>query len=288
MKVYTVMIGLISVIGFCACKDAQKVSSPNTQLETLTLKGLYQGRNLFIQNPFHPTNPNHPNPVGAQKYWINGELMCNFQKRERTCKWSSAFEVEFDKTLLRIGDSVTVQVAYYPGSKPKCLNPEVMLPMSTYKVVDISVSKEGILKWSTKGETGKLPFGVEQFRWGKWINLGTVPGKGVPVLNNYTFDVQQHLHSGTNKFRISQTGYRMKPRLSKHLEVDPSLDVIYIDPLARKFRIIRFNAVTRYEVEDSSKNVLLKGYGNEIDLSRLKRGEYYLRYDNTEERFLKK
>lgn len=261
---------------------------PDTNLRFLVYKGLYQGRNLYFQNPSHPSNPNGRNPVGAQMYWINGDQLCNFQKKSRTCKWSSVFEVVFDNTLLKIGDSVTVHVAHYPQSTPRCINPEVLLSMSTYKVMDIKLSREGVLKWTTKGEVGKLPFDIMQFRWNKWIKIGEVPGAGIPTENSYTFDVSKDLHSGSNRFRVSQSGYTRKPRFSKPVDIDPGIAEVSLDPLARKFRTLRLSGQTRYEVLDSRDNIVIKGYGDNVDLGKLKKGEYYLHYDNKQEQFLKK
>ncbi len=56
--------------------------------------------------------------------------------------------------------------------------------------------------WGTTGETGALPFVVQQFKWNKWVNVGEVMGRGVPGENTYNYQTAEV--SGVNRFRVLQ------------------------------------------------------------------------------------
>lgn len=51
---------------------------------------------------------------------------------------------------------------------------------STFVVADggISCTPDGTLTWTTTGESGKLTFTIEQYRWNKWVAIGEVDGLG--------------------------------------------------------------------------------------------------------------
>jgi hypothetical protein len=54
-------------------------------------------------------------------------------------------------------------------------------------------------------------------------------------------------------------------------------------------KLIEFSDDTRYEIFDMYGNVVLKGFGNEVDVQNLKKGTYYINYDNkTGDKFTKK
>ena len=50
---------------------------------------------------------------------------------------------------------------------------------------------------------------------------------------------------------------------------------------------ITFTQKTKYEIFDSFGNIVKKGFGDKIDCVTLKKGLYYLNYDNTNDEFSK-
>src|SRR6185369_99629 len=93
----------------------------------------------------------------------------------------------------------------------------------------MEIDKDGTFKWSTKSETGKLAFAIEQFRWNKWVKVGEVDGIGTPSTNPYTSKVVPH--SGQNQVRVRQTDYSGQPRLSKPVEVMADVPKITFAPV---------------------------------------------------------
>src|ERR1700741_1848779 len=129
----------------------------------IILEGNYQGKNLYIQNPFGS------NGVGfcVSEVKVNGNITTDEIN-------SSAFEIDMKPHKLNIGDKVEIKIFHKEDCKPKVLNAEVLKPKSTYEVISMNVDKDGTFTWSTKSETGKLAFAVEQFRWNKWVKVGEV------------------------------------------------------------------------------------------------------------------
>ncbi|HIP36308.1 MAG TPA: T9SS type A sorting domain-containing protein [Crocinitomix sp.] len=245
----------------------------------LSLEGHYQGKNLFVQNPededgfgFCVTNVT-----------VNGDPMSDGVE-------SSAFEIPFEEFGIKIGDPVFIVLEHGMGCKPKILNSEVLLPKSTYEIQNISCTPDGKLEWSTTGESGKLAFVIEQYRWNKWVVVGEVDGKGTSGPNKYTFEVSPH--SGENKIRVAQTDHTGKKRPSKAVTfVNTSIKEPEFNPKRVK-KIIKFTASgkpieTKYEIFDAYGNIVKKGVGSQVDCSNLKKGAYYINYDNKNEKFIK-
>jgi hypothetical protein len=245
----------------------------------IILEGNYQGKNLYIQNPFGS------NGVGfcVSEVKVNGNITTDETN-------SSAFEIDLKQHKLNVGDKVEIKIFHKEDCKPKVLNPEVLKPKSTFEVISMNVEKDGTFSWSTKSETGKLTYAIEQYRWNKWVKVGEVDGVGTPVTNNYSFKIVPH--SGKNQVRVRQTDYSGQPRLSKAAEFSSDVPDISFAPIKVKSDI-NFVASgkpieTMYEIYDQYGNIVKKGYGDKIDVSNLPKGGYFLNYDNKMGEFVKK
>lgn len=241
---------------------------------TIVLDGNYQGKNIYVQNPFSGTG------VGFCTYEVrvNGNVTTDEIN-------SSAFEIDLTIHQLNIGDKVNIAIKHKDDCKPKVLNPEVLKPKSTFEIVEMDIDKDGVMKWSTKGESGKLPYIVEQFRWNKWIKVGEVEGNGTPEQNNYSFKITPH--TGENQFRVKQIDYTGKPRYSKSAKFVSTAPEITFSPVKVAKDII-FTGETMFEIYDSYGNIVKKGFADKVDVSNLKKGIYYLNYDYKTDKFVKK
>ena len=245
----------------------------------IVLDGVYQGKNIYIQNPFSASG------VGfcVQEVRVNGNVTTDEIA-------SSAFEIDLHNFQFKLGDKVEIKIIHKDDCKPKVLNPEVLNPKSTYEIVSMSVDPNFTFKWTTKGETGKLTYQIEQFRWNKWVKVGEMEGVGSMVQNEYSFKVTPH--SGNNKFRVKQVDYTGQPRISRTVEAASSIGEITFSP-AKVTKEIGFYSKdvpveTLYEVYDQYGNIVKKGFASKIDASDLQKGAYYLNYDNIMAEFLKK
>jgi len=245
----------------------------------IILEGNYQGKNLYIQNPFSS------NGVGfcVSEVKVNGNITTDEVN-------SSAFEIDMKPHKLNVGDKVEIKIFHKEDCKPKVLNAEVLKPKSTYEVISMEIDKDGTFTWETKSETGKLAFAVEQFRWNKWVKVGEIDGNGTPVTNKYSFKIVPH--SGKNQVRVRQTDYSGQPRLSKAAEFVSEVPEITFAPI-KASKDVNFVAKgkpieTMYEIYDQYGNVVKKGFGDKVDVSNLPKGGYFLNYDNKMGEFVKK
>lgn len=254
------------------------------QGNVIILEGNYQGKSLYVQNPFASGN------VGfcVTEVKVNGNITTDEIN-------SSAFEIDLKSHKLHIGDKVEIKVMYKDGCKPKVLNPEVLKPKSTFQVVEMSVDKEGTLKWETKSEMGKLTYVIEQFRWNKWMKIGEVEGVGTPGNNEYSFKIAPH--SGKNMLRVRQTDFTGQPRVSQMIDFTSNAPEVEFAPAKlSKEKEITFSqkgkagssTETLFEIYDQYGNVVKKGFGAKVDVSNLQKGNYYINYDNKMGEFAKK
>lgn len=82
----------------------------------LVLEGNFQGKNLYIQNPYGQNGTGYC----VQEVIVNGKVLHRLKDVE-----SSAFEVDLISMDLKIGAPVKVTIVHQNGCTPKVLNPEV-------------------------------------------------------------------------------------------------------------------------------------------------------------------
>ncbi len=244
----------------------------------LSIEGSYQGKNLYVQNP----EDGDGFGFCATKVTVNGDVMPG------GCS-SNAFEIDFSLFNIEIGEPVFIVIEHSDGCKPTILNPEVLLPKSTFNVESISITQSGTLTWKTTNERGKLPFFVEQYRWNKWVQVGEVQGKGTSGSNAYEFQVAPH--SGENTVRVVQVDHSGTKRSSKEVKFTSSVPAIEKNPVKVK-DVINFTAggkpiETKYEIYDAYGNIVKKGVGTSVPCGNLLKGAYYINFDNKTEKFFK-
>lgn len=250
------------------------VTSQSQASGDIVLDGIFQGKNLYIMNPFASSG------IGFCVYEVsvNGKITTDEIN-------SSAFEIDLSVFQFRIGDKISVEIKHKENCSPKVLNAEVLKPTSTFTIASMNVDNNKIFKWTTKNEAGSLPFIVEQYRWNKWIKIGIIEGKGTSGINSYSIDI--HPHSGNNKFRVKQIDFSKKPHYSEDLTYKATVPAVSFNPKKVENEII-FTVSTLYEIYDYYGNIVKKGFGIKIDCSGLKKGDYFLNFDNQMETFKKK
>src|SRR3989344_3567804 len=244
----------------------------------LSIEGSYQGKNLYVQNP----EDGDGFGFCATKVTVNGDVMPG------GCS-SNAFEIDFSLFNIEIGEPVFIVIEHSDCCKPTILNPEVLLPKSTFNTESISISPSGALVWKTSNERGKLPFFVEQYRWNKWVQVGEVQGKGTTGTNSYEFQVAPH--SGENTVRVVQVDHSGTKRSSKEVKFTSTVPAIEKNPVKVK-DVINFTAggkpiETKYEIYDAYGNIVKKGVGTSVTCGNLLKGAYYINFDNKTEKFFK-
>ncbi|HON17999.1 MAG TPA: hypothetical protein PK990_02405 [Salinivirgaceae bacterium] len=261
---------LLIVFGFLL----MALSSTTLVGEEITLKGIYQGKNLYIMNPF----------VEGSKFCVT-EILINGSKTNDFLQ-SSAIEVDFSALQLPLGSPITLTIKHSESCKPKILNPEVIKPQSTFELKSIKIDvKTNTLQWETVKESGSLPYVIEQFRWNKWIPIGQIEGKGEYTQNSYSYPIT--FHSGLNRFRVRQTNFNGDKRYSREASFRSTIPPVTFQFPKNSNEII-FSAETDYEIWNTQGKLLLKGRGQKIDISSLSKGDYFLNFDASTEMIKKR
>jgi hypothetical protein len=244
----------------------------------LSIEGSYQGKNLYIQNPLSSDGVGYC----ATKVTVNGDILPATIGQE-------TIEVDFSLFGSVINDPVFIVVEHNEGCLPIFINPEVLLPKSTFETTSIFSTSEGELTWKTTNENGKLNFWIEQFQWNKWVVVGEVQGKGSAGTNTYQFQLRPH--SGVNTVRVAQRDHSGTKRVSDPYKFTSNVSKVIKAPSKVKDKIYFTSGgksvETRYEIFDAYGNILKKGVGSFVNCSKLINGAYYINFDNTSEKFIK-
>ncbi len=250
-----------------------------TTKASLSIEGFYQGKNLYVQSSVCSDGFGYC----ATKVSVNGNTMVSHPD-------NGAFEINFINFNVKIGQPLFIVIEHNDGCKPKIINPEVLLPNSTFVVEKISCSTDGLLTWSTTSESGQLSYQIEQYKWNKWIVVGEINGEGKKSKSDYLFKLIPH--SGLNKIRVSQTDNSGVKRTSKEVDFENKAIKIPVLKTMNNYNSIVFTVdnvkvETKYEIYDAYGNILKKGLNSEVDFSNLENGVYYVNYDNKNEKIIK-
>jgi hypothetical protein len=254
MKYLLVGIGLLGAAAF-------------SQRAQMVLDGHYNGQNLYLQNP---GSPDAKNVFCIESVTVNNKP-ADFEK-------VMAFELRLDLLDLEVGDSIHIVIYHVEGCKPKVIYSPPVIHDPLFEIVKLEI-KDSILYWTTKNESGARTFTIEQYRWNKWIAVGTVDGRG--QANETSYEFRPTFHSGHNLFRLKQLDGNLKPHLSetvRFLNMNKPLKISEVD---QRKRTILISGETHYELYDAGGNMVKKGFAGTIDCADLDKGIYYLNYDNT-------
>jgi len=243
----------------------------NTSSQSFVISGNYQGKNLYVQNPF----------ASNMKDFCTDEVFLNEVKIMDNIK-SSAYEI--DLSSVAVNSFVNIKITHKEDCKPKILNSQVIRSINNFVFATFTID-EGEIKWITKGESKNSRVFVEQFLYNNWIVLKEVPSKGSASSNSYAYPTNHN--SGLNKYRIRVLEKDGNSFYSKTFEYVATLPEVTFFP-KRVANKIYLSRATDYEIVDGYGNPLLKGKGKEITCENLSEGVYYLNIDNKTEKFLKK
>lgn len=233
--------------------------------EVYVLEGVYQGKDVYVQNPFSSEG------VGfcIFEVTVNGEITSDEIN-------SSAFAVDLAMYEFKLGDEVIITIKSKSDCEPNVINPDAISPKSSCKVTDVKLNGQKELIWKTTGENGKLPFIVEQFKWNKWVQVGSVLGKGEGE-GAYSLDV--NLPAGSNKLRIKQKD-NSGDRIAHEMVVEVSKAQVKL--ISEKIKeTIEFTGQTHFELFNEYGVLVKSGYDSAIITTDLEKGNYYLNYEKT-------
>ena len=249
-------------------------ATPASAQQAIDVAGLYQGENLLV------VNETNPDGVGFCCYEVRVNGLVTADQVN-----SHAFEIDLRSHGIALGKGVAVRLMHRPGCAPRILNPEVIAPSPGFELIEFEADDNGEVRWVTSEERGRMPFVLQQLKWGKWVDVVRVDGLGGPGERYYNARFKPV--RGENILRLT------------HLAADGALEVkgearftsdaapIRFDYDPRTERMA-FSEETQYEVVNAFGTVVLQGHGKEVVLRYLARGEYFVNYGARSETFKKR
>lgn len=248
--------------------------SMSAQAGVIVLEGQYQLRNIYVLNGKSGSG------VGFCTYevTVNGQVTSDEINSE-------AYEIDLSIYGFELGDDLIVKIKHKDDCTPRVINPGALQPLPTFDVKNITVSEDGILKWTTSNEQGSLPYIIQQKKWNKWVKVGEVEGKGTSNENQYEFKVP--IVSGKNEYRVMQKSYDGADRVSESASMISNKPAVTFD-YDKKSQKIEFSNETSFEVYNIYGQIVKRGFGEAVDVSNLSKNTYYLTYDGSSDEFEKR
>jgi hypothetical protein len=239
--------------------------------ETMSVEGIYQGKNLFVKNTLVDDNKGE---FCITNVTVNGE---NIPDEIR----SSAFVISLNRMDILLGEKISIEFQHEEDCSPLIINPEVLKPLSTFELLNHEM-KDGYLIFRTTRESSKLKFYVEEYRWDRWLVIDEMMGLGGPDDNTYKVEV--YPHNGLNMYRIHQTDHLNRIHYSDTLKYQLDFDPVKLKTRNKVKDEIVFSKETLYELYNEFGERVRFGGGMVINIEELPSGLYFLSYgDNVVE-----
>jgi hypothetical protein len=250
---------LLSTALFCLNLNAQEIN----------IDGVYNGKNLYI------LNPSIGNGYCVSEVWVNG-------KKTKDEVNSNSFEIDFSLLGIKEGTTLRIRIFHSKNCLPKIINPEVLEEITRLSFVNIKINKGETINWEINGNALQGNFSVEQYRWKKWVLVNEISIQDSTTLNSYSVEI--YPNTGQNLFRIKFTDDKGKVFYSKEIKYNQPGKELTITTDKIKDKIALSNT-SMYEIFDEKNNLILQGTSKYIDVSELKKGKYFINYDNKTETF---
>ena len=198
---------------------------------------------------------------------------------------SHAFEIDLRSHGIALGKGVAIRLLHRPGCAPRILNPEVITPSPGFELVEFVANPNGEVSWVTSEERGRMPFVLQQFKWGKWVDAVRIDGLGGPGKRHY--HVQFKPVRGENILRLTHLAADGALEVKGEARFTSNAPAVTFD-YDHKTQTIAFSEETQYEVVNAFGTVVLQGHGTDVILSYLARGEYIVNCGARSETFKKR
>ena len=233
---------------------------------TTNLAGVYQGRTLFIQNPYNRQSRS----FCIDRIFVNNEpLILNYKL--------SAIKLDFENFDLYT--PVNIEIVHADSvCSPIIINSEAILFHTIFRFSSIALS-DSSLTWTTKGERGIGSFEIEKLDNGIWLDMEVVQAEG--TYEGATYSYFPELGEGANKYRVKYIfprGSRSTYLYSMEVDYDHYPEPVEFRPQSAKTRLF-LSRHSPYEIYDANNDLVLSGSGIEIDVRVLRRGQYVIYFD---------
>ena len=244
----------------------------------LRIKGVYNGKNLFIENKFSGDKSHHC----ITNIYVNDKHLLDHPPES---------VAEVNLSVFELNQELDIRIYHLDNCKPVILNPKSIERSNNKHFAFLKVEiTEHKVHWETHGENDICKYTLQQKVNDDWKDIKNIKGNGTLSLNTYS--TSPHHTSGLNNYRIKYRASGGKIIYSEVISYTSNTSAVYFYP-KRVDDYITFetddNREIEYSVTDINQNVIFKGKGIVVDCRKLTHSTYYiLKYDNKEGRFYKK
>lgn len=227
----------------------------------LLIEGKYNGKNLVIYNPSVTETENC-----IQNIFVNGGKI-NFPAN------SNSFEIPLNGSAN--GQLVSIHIQHHESCTPVVVNANDITKIKEFHIGSFAfVKRSKLLTWNLTDLDSAKTYVLEQYLYGKWKEIKQLGAGSEVIFNTYP----PTLNSGTNFFRLKEIDAQGKILVSPVVQAKIPNRKIEIAKL-KVSKTVDFSDVTHYEIYDKDGFFVKEGTSKTIDVSELKKGDYFLNYD---------
>ncbi len=235
----------------------------------IVVNGKYSGENLYV------LNPSVNNEFSVQNVTVNG-------KEYAFTHNTNAFEISLANFTK--DDYVVVQISYAPGTVPQVINATSLVKESEFSLPSFIYNKRTkLIAWNVKEMNASCSYQLEQMLYGKWVMVKDLGTPDEMISDTYL----PTLLSGMNLFRIKQVDGNGNTLSSPIVKLkSPNRKILLVTEKVKDY--IEFTGVTHYELYDANGFFIKRGTAQKVNVTDLKKGDYWINFDGKETMVTKK
>ncbi|MEQ8925330.1 MAG: hypothetical protein RLO81_05920 [Fulvivirga sp.] len=239
--------------------------------DELLLEGTYQGKDIYVQNPFDRV---------SKKFCTTAVFVNDVKLYDNPS--IAAFKI--DLSGFSINESVSIKIEYTGSCIPTIVNPDALVTKGAFQFANINADNNSV-NWSVMGEIkGSQYYLYHQSNGKEYIAYDTIPARGGDGI--VTYSKQPNHKQGENTYKVVYN-YQGKSNESNEVRFTASENYITFYPQIATTSLI-LSDTAAYEIESFFGKKVKKGVGKEINLTDLKPGKYYLMIQNRKQQFIKR
>uniref|UniRef100_UPI00404AF89B hypothetical protein n=1 Tax=Fulvivirga sp. TaxID=1931237 RepID=UPI00404AF89B len=237
----------------------------------IVLSGAYQGKDLYVQNPFNTES----STFCTNAVYVNDRLILDKPQ-------ASAFRI--DLSFLSVNDLVVIRILFQDNCEPGIVNPQVLKSPQSFQFLTAQADNNSIT-WTAKGDKGGVYYLEHKWEDHDWQVADTVDVISAFEQNKYAVE-PSHI-KGDNNYRVKYINSNNEEFYSVEFMFTAADNYITFYPKIATSQL-NLSDSCHYEVMDFFGKIVKKGEGRDVILVDLKPGKYYLNIQNRKEVFIKR
>ena len=259
MKKYTFIFFLFIIFSF------------QVKAEDSYFRGFYHGENVFVRNPYLGQSSG----FCIEAIYLNGKLVVESPN-------VSAYEINME--MLELDTRVVIRIIHHKDCQPELTNPEVIEADLTFSWLKVYVDENQII-WITTKEAKDGFYIVENDTDDGWMSIDTLDTKGGIFINQYSVELD-HI-KGDNLYRIQYHDPKMDVQYSESFNFYSDKEEIS-HAINEDDWIIEFTQEVSFLLYNNQSRIIKRGKDVSLNIQKLPKGRYMIKYDGKEEYFDKK